>query len=895
MDPILVLVGLVMAILVIGAWQRTTRLGADTKELQQRLADISDRLRRIEELEARRRATPPTPEAVAASAAPPVTVQDAPEPEAPAPVVAPSVPPPPSVARPPVIIEPLPSPTVASEGVEAAITPPAPSTPSPVIAWLLKGNPLAKLGVVLMFFGLAYLLRFASERGYLPIEVRLAGAAAIAMALLVVGWRLRARNPVYAVTLQGGSIGALYLTSFAAFRFYSLLPHGLVFALLVIICAASVMLAVLQRAQSLALLASLGGYLAPILLSTGGGNYVALFSYYTLLSAGILAVSFWRSWRPLNLIGFAFTFGIGAAWGADKYDPSMYGPMQILLALNVLIYGILASFAALRQSPSHTDMLVDGTLVFGTPIVGFGLQVGLTRHWEYGPAFSALVFGAVYLGLTQLVLRSWPERARRLTLSFLALGGGFVTLAIPLALSARWTSMAWTLEGLGLLWVGRAQGRPRMIWSGTGLLALAAGSAFVAWNDYLDTPTFFMVGGSLSITWLIAAWLWNRDDMRARFKLSPWLLAGGVLVWFIVITEGSDRLLADYSDATMLALTAMSITAIIWSLVANRAAWPPLGEWGFLLWPVSWAASVVPILSSNGHPFANWWWIGAWVIAIATAAYLLRWSRAHPFKQLRPGEHTTFVWLFSFLVATEAAWRLDYLGWGMTEWRDAGLLVAASSVIFALRQFSLRRHWALAEFPRAYWVAGVLPSALAMFVLLMAANLLDGRMPGWPYIPVINPIELAAAFALLMAVVWQRELRRILGPGAGVMHVFILAGLVWWINGMLLRTLSTVGGVTWSLETLWDSAFIQTSMALAWTVAALVCMAIANRRGNREAWFVGAGALGVVVVKLFLVDSARGGGLARAIAFIGVAILVLVIGYLAPLPPRERPGEEAVS
>jgi len=116
--------------------------------------------------------------------------------------------------------------------------------------------------------------------------------------------------------------------------------------------------------------------------------------------------------------------------------------------------------------------------------------------------------------------------------------------------------------------------------------------------------------------------------------------------------------------------------------------------------------------------------------------------------------------------------------------------------------------------------------------------------------------------------------------------------VVWWGNGVLLRTLASVGGVAWTLTALWASPFIQTSMAIAWTIAALICMALAARTGHRQTWFAGAVSLGIVVVKLFLVDSARTGGLARAIAFIGVALLILAIGYLAPLPPRTSANGE---
>ena len=47
-------------------------------------------------------------------------------------------------------------------------------------------------------------------------------------------------------------------------------------------------LALLQNSQALAVLAVSGGFLAPILTSTGSGNYVALFSYYAVINAGIL-------------------------------------------------------------------------------------------------------------------------------------------------------------------------------------------------------------------------------------------------------------------------------------------------------------------------------------------------------------------------------------------------------------------------------------------------------------------------------------------------------------------------------------------------------------------------------------------------------------------------------
>src|SRR3989449_9144042 len=131
----------------------------------------------------------------------------------------------------------------------------------------------------------------------MPIELGRAGVAAGAIGLLAVGWRLPERRPGYGLTLQGGGIGLLYLVIFAAFRLYSLLPPAAAFALLVAVAAFSAAIAVVQDARSLAVLGVSGGFLAPVLASTGGGSHVILFSYYAVLNAGILAIPWVQAWR----------------------------------------------------------------------------------------------------------------------------------------------------------------------------------------------------------------------------------------------------------------------------------------------------------------------------------------------------------------------------------------------------------------------------------------------------------------------------------------------------------------------------------------------------------------------------------------------------------------------
>ena len=318
----------------------------------------------------------------------------------------------------------------------------APSTPpEPSVLWnfFFGGNTLVRFGVIVLFFGVAFLLKYASEQIEISIEARLIGVALGALVMLGIGWRLRESRPGYGLIMQGGGIGVLYITVFAAFRLYQLLPAGLVFALLAAMAVFSAMLAVLQDSRSLAAMGVSGGFLAPILASTGSGSHVALFSFYALLNLGILLIAWFKAWRSLNLLGFAFTFFIGLIWGDRFYRSEFFASTEPFLILFFLFYVAIAVLFALRQEASIKDP-VDGTLVFGVPLVAFGLQTVLVQEMEYGAAYSALALSFFYLVLAKILFARITNNVRLLVESFLALGVVFGTLAVPLAFDGRWTA-----------------------------------------------------------------------------------------------------------------------------------------------------------------------------------------------------------------------------------------------------------------------------------------------------------------------------------------------------------------------------------------------------------------------------------------------------------------------
>ena len=194
-----------------------------------------------------------------------------------------------------------PSPAAAAAATQAQVRRQHPIVPTPaepgwdvrltaaIKRWFTEGNVPVKIGVLVLFVGVAAALRYAAAQGYftMPIEVRLALIAAGGLTALVFGWREREQRPAFGLSLQGGALGVLLLTIFAAYGKYHLMPPLAAFALVVVLTAGAALLAVLQDAIALAALGFLGGYLAPVLISTGSNNPVGLFTYYALADRSV--------------------------------------------------------------------------------------------------------------------------------------------------------------------------------------------------------------------------------------------------------------------------------------------------------------------------------------------------------------------------------------------------------------------------------------------------------------------------------------------------------------------------------------------------------------------------------------------------------------------------------
>ena len=161
------------------------------------------------------------------------------------------------------------------------------------------------------------------------------------------------------------------------------------------------------------------------------------------------------------------------------------------------------------------------------------------------------------------------------------------------------------------------------------------------------------------------------------------------------------------------------------------------------------------------------------------------------------------------------------------------------------------------------------------------------RRPGAAaHLPVLSPLDLAQIGALLVIVLWLQRLRRMQLVNLGGEYACVGAAAFVAANGILLRTLHHWAGVPFHLETMLRSMLVQAALSIFWSVLAMCIMTVAARLKLRALWITGAALMGVVVVKLFLVDLSNVGGVERIVSFIGVGLLMLLIGYVSPVPPR---------
>ena len=442
------------------------------------------------------------------------------------------------------------------------------------------------------------------------------------------------------------------------------------------------------------------------------------------------------------------------------------------------------------------------------------------------------------------------------------------------------------------------------------IIEFSAGIAFVASGaggagDPLFANAFFigaiLIGLSGFVTARIADAAGDALTVGER-SLVPVVLAWGAVWWLVAggLELGRQMPRAESAHA-ILGWVVASVTLAL--ALVPRLSWPRLAWAGMVLLPAMAAVAFADFrLARTTLTMFGWivWpcaWLVHWVVLRA----------AEELKITTAGNESAHLGTTKFFVAfhTVSALALTaQLSWEASEW--AGRWTALHSVWtpcaaalpaigFLWLSMRLRDgvHWPTTAYHDAYAVGAGTPIAVLLTLWFFVVNLLSpGDASPLPYVPLLNPLDLTLVLALWVVSSWAVRFAAI---SERARYRWIGAGLFVALNGVVLRTAHHWGDIRWRPSSLLASKPLQAALTLTWTVTALALMYAATKRRIRPLWMLGAALLAAVFGKLFLVDLGALSGLPLVVAFIGVGLMVLVIGYLSPLPPAASGNEPAAA
>ncbi len=366
-------------------------------------------------------------------------------------------------------------------------------------------------GIVTVIFAVGFFLKYAYDTNLIGPSGRVAIAAFAGLVALAVGEVTRRRGYgiiARAVTALGFAI--LYAAVFSAYRFYELIGPTPAFVLAICVTAAAMLYAVSLNEIVAGFLSLLGGYLTPVLVSTGENLPTPLFSYVLVLGVGAMLCAYYRKWRAVDWLAFLGTFLLYTGWFEKFYRPAVRltegMPEQMPIALAWLavffalylvlpiLHGLIRKVKA--QKEDVCLVLANAAIVF------YYLWTILFAKYRAELAFCALGLCATHLAMMALVARRCRDDLN-LRLALLVIGLFFLTIAVPLYLRMYAVAMAWAAEGVVLVVIGL---RYRSIWTQAGgAIAILLSVGQLLHELPMHTGAFTLVFNPAFGTWCFVA------------------------------------------------------------------------------------------------------------------------------------------------------------------------------------------------------------------------------------------------------------------------------------------------------------------------------------------------------------------------------------------------------
>ncbi|MFZ2188970.1 MAG: DUF2339 domain-containing protein [Candidatus Moraniibacteriota bacterium] len=316
----------------------------------------------------------------------------------------------------------------------------------------IGGTWFARIGMAALVLGVSFFLKYAFDNNWIGEVGRVMIGIIAGIALLGLGEKFIRKYFVYGQLMSGGGLAVLYLSIFVAFDSYHLISQIPAFLMMALITAVGIVLSIRYDAISLVIVSTLGGFLTPFLVSTGKNNEVELFSYILILDLAILAISMFKKWRWLNILGFFGTVLVFLSWSGRFYNEEDLFVTMLFLTLFFITYSISSLVYNLVRNEKSSGVEQALTLMAGAIFFASSYAI-LDPSYHVFMGFFALIMAIYYFLWAYLVRAITPDDEN--LYSFLAfLTVGFITLAIPLQFEGKIISIGWAIEAVIMIILG---------------------------------------------------------------------------------------------------------------------------------------------------------------------------------------------------------------------------------------------------------------------------------------------------------------------------------------------------------------------------------------------------------------------------------------------------------
>ena len=331
------------------------------------------------------------------------------------------------------------------------------SKPETDLEKFIGENLLSKIGITVLVLGISFFVKYAIDQNWINEAGRVIIGLIAGGILIGIAHRIRNSYRSFSSVLMGGGLTVFYFTIAFAFHQYHLISQTAGFIIMVIITAFAVVLSLYYDRLELAVLATIGGFVTPFLVSTGQDNYTALFMYLCILNSGLMVLAWFKRWPSINIIALFFTTIIYGSWLIKKmwFDYPVVVPYKDALLFGTLFYLQFVTMTIVNNiREKKTFNAFDFIVVLSINFLFYLAAMFILPYWNngnYNGLFTAL------LGIFNLFLVLGFKQKKTIDPNFLALLTGlaltFISLTAPVQFKGNHVTLFWAAESVILFWL----------------------------------------------------------------------------------------------------------------------------------------------------------------------------------------------------------------------------------------------------------------------------------------------------------------------------------------------------------------------------------------------------------------------------------------------------------